>query len=685
MRGSRTGDDVTGYFAWNDALARRFFRPEAAGQPVHFFVTEDLIEEIGRTLGGGVADFLATVRAGPQGCRRSGHCQRALEVADGWRERDLDYPPYIAYLALFVLAGGHEGDFAPQAYYPSLWQLLGEDRADTLPSFERMLELWDDLEQWAIGDRGGELGHFEARIVGGKIHVGLPLAQTILTESEREALRRVFADAGLDPARAPSSRELRRALVVHGRGLLRPRTMRALERAPDADQEALLDAVADDFSDWDGELPVAPGAEAGASVFAGLRICLSLDRVAGVLKPSLRLVSRREFPEEGLRIAGLATDPLECAEFFDGWSTPLSIPGTGRSYEPEYAAWQSGLKGSDATARWTVQLERARVRVFVEGKSLMLPGVVEVLQLPPNGPFYLAFDAASCEPIREWLESDCDGWSPINISRGLPDGWSFGTVERARSDRGICDVRPELGYADRVSLRFVGGIRTSRGNRYYSFAPPSVTIHGASDSHRVYVAGRKLEPLGDSGSRFPVPDDLPTDARLLVEVRDDADEAVKRSALYLVSGVPWRIDNPSLTVDRFGSVAQEEGDVCGALCREAIDQEMPADLLRTPGLAETDGRIYFLGQRKGEVAVWPRDPLPRWQAVWAVPFRRRGRAIFCGEAVAGAEPLPETVGERSDQDLWRDLLWRRRKRIAPPTDRGQEALWRLYTGAASDR
>ena len=167
-----------GYVAWNDALAAHFFRPAAADQAVYLFVTEELVAELGRPLGGGVEAFVAAVRAGPPGVTRAGHCQRALQIAANWRRTGRKYPPYIAYLALFVLAGGHEGEFAPHAYYPRLWDLLGEPGTGQPPSFDRMFELWDDLEQWCVRDRNGELGAFQARIVGEWVHVGLPLAQT---------------------------------------------------------------------------------------------------------------------------------------------------------------------------------------------------------------------------------------------------------------------------------------------------------------------------------------------------------------------------------------------------------------------------------------------------------------------------------------------------------------------------
>ena len=66
-----------------------------------------------------------------------------------------------------------------------------------------MWQLWEDLEEWSVFDRKGEFGMFRARIIGRKIHIGYPLAQSMLTEPERKALPRVFYDAGLDPTSAP--------------------------------------------------------------------------------------------------------------------------------------------------------------------------------------------------------------------------------------------------------------------------------------------------------------------------------------------------------------------------------------------------------------------------------------------------------------------------------------------------
>ena len=176
--------------------------------------------------------------------------------------------------------------------------------------------------------------------------------------------------------------------------------------------------------------------------------------------------------------------------------------------------------------------------------------------------------------IGEWLESDCEGWTPLPIAAGLPSGWTLGTVARASSDRGISDVRPGLGHADRLSMRLVDGVRASGGNRYFSFAPPRLAVHGASAAHQVRVAGRVVHPSADSAFTYGLPDDLPTDSRIGLEVLD-GDDVVRRSSLYLVSGVPWRFEHPLLTVDLFGDQA-EDGAVCGAVASAFPRSPFPA-------------------------------------------------------------------------------------------------------------
>lgn len=417
------------YLTWNDALASRFFSPASAGTSVYLFVTDEVLTEVGRSLGGGRDEFIEAIRIGPPGATRTNHCQRALQIATGWRARDFEFPPYLAYLGLFVLAGGHAGEFDPRSYYPRLWELLGEPGAGAPPSFERMWELWEDLESWSVRDCQGSLGIFEARPLGGKIHIGLPLAQTVLTEAERRALPTIFVQAGLDVGTLPSRRELRRALL-QGRALLRRQTVGSLESAPGSFSEALIDVVSDEFINWDGEIPLMSlGQQSRRELTAGLRLCLSVDKVSRQARATLRCRPHRELPDDGLLLtSSTIIQPLTCTEFLPGWSHPLTTFPAGSEFTPPASAWSNGMTLSSASPRWTLRLRPARIRAFVEGHPEQLPGLIEVRALSRGSAFYLAFPEALWPRLETWIAADCDGWTQLDLMGGLPTGWMFGLI-----------------------------------------------------------------------------------------------------------------------------------------------------------------------------------------------------------------------------------------------------------------
>ncbi len=229
------------YLEWNQRLLDHFFRPEMADRSVYLYVNEELIESLGVDPNP-TADFIRAVKEGPPWANEEQLCGRAMQAFEGWRDRTTA-PAYVAYLALFVLAAGIEGDFAPHAYYPRLRSLLGEEPTPgQFPSFDRMLYLWDDLERWSVDDRSGQLGIFTLRLTGGWINVGVPLAQTMLTERERGFLPNIFAAANLDPHAPPSPEELREHLVRLGTGSLTSRTVRRLARPKPSERVSLCPA-----------------------------------------------------------------------------------------------------------------------------------------------------------------------------------------------------------------------------------------------------------------------------------------------------------------------------------------------------------------------------------------------------------------------------------------------------------
>ncbi len=247
----------TDYIGWNNRIASHFFRPEMEGRTVFLYVTEELLNDLGRPFNEGMLEFLKAVKQGPPWVTRQGICQKALQSMIKWHSRKSEFPPYIAYLALFTLAASIEGDFAVHSYYPRLRTLLGEgDAVGQYPSFHQMLSLWDDLEKWSNEEKQGCLGVFHTPLVGNCIHVGVPIAQTLLTERERNTLSQIFVDAKLDPTSPLSDHELATLLARYGQSTLTNKTLRLLQSPRSNDnnlRSAILEAIEEELLEWDGE------------------------------------------------------------------------------------------------------------------------------------------------------------------------------------------------------------------------------------------------------------------------------------------------------------------------------------------------------------------------------------------------------------------------------------------------
>ena len=90
------------------------------GATYTFTSTRGLVSELEQELEPEAGKFLTVVKDGPPWAYSQSICQCALQAYMNWRNREVHFPPYIAYLGLFVLAGGADGDFSPNAYYPRL-------------------------------------------------------------------------------------------------------------------------------------------------------------------------------------------------------------------------------------------------------------------------------------------------------------------------------------------------------------------------------------------------------------------------------------------------------------------------------------------------------------------------------------------------------------------------------------
>lgn len=678
------------YMAWNDAIGARFFNPDRAGSRVFLYVTKEVVAEIGSHNGADLNDFVAAIKTGPEQWitrHKQSICQHALQVMQDWRTRGLEYPPYLGYLALFVLADTVEVEgFARFSYYPGLRQVLGEiPEAGGYPSFDKMYALWFDLEQWSNEDKGGAWGIFQADILGKREYVGLPKAQTILTDDERHKLPLLFAEYGFDPTSLPSDRELSHLFAHETHRYLMPRTKEILGQGVDIGNamcEVLLDAILEELLNWDGTVPAHSEQGSETESMAGnLRLTMSLDRTARTARFGLRCRSKSEYPEEGLQLSGGAIhEPLICSEDWQGWSMPLAnADRAGGIFDASCLDWREGLSLVDREHSWKATLSKRAVRVMVSAKPDGFDGFMEQSQLPQGKPFYLLADEEHAEALQDWGRASCEGFSEIALTAGLPTGWRLFAVERANLDAGIRDMFPYLAFPTVLRIQFFGGLRM-KGNQYFTFALPRIGVAGAVEGASVFCNDHPLDRDPETGL-YSIPNTLCA-RRLVVEVKCNG-ERIRSRSIYSVETVAWRNVGADAGLDRFGRRAADgAADRCVGTIVEGVNP-LPFD----PGtfLPPTAGhRVYFIGRNPGEIVEFPTEILPDdWRPVWAVPMRGGdGTAIYCGGNPANEGPGTGGSNDRRRRRLWKEVLWYLRKRIASPAHPALARLWREYKEVA---
>jgi hypothetical protein len=669
---------VMTFLEWNDTIAGHFFREEKSGRTVYLYVTQKLIEELGSASGATPADFIAAMKAGPSWATRTGLCQKAIQSMEGWQARHLQWPPYIGYLALFVLAAGLEGDFASHSYYPRLRALLGEPPVpgQQYPSFQRMYELWSDLEQWAGRKKQGALGVLRLDIAGSWMHVGLPVAQTILTEAERQHLhQRVFAEGGLDSGDPLPDAELARIIRENGVGQLRPRTLAAL--APDKVQSeyslVLLDRILEELEGWTAadtlERPAGPSPLRGR-----LLLGLQIDSTARLA--TVRFHVRLRQDEAGT--VAVTHDGLEytCRLLPDGHSTAL-LDASGKHLDGAQFDWLRPITLA-AHDKLLLHAPASQVRIFTDGSLAGMSGFIETHLLDPTRSFAVAVAGQAVEHVRAWGEVSCLDFRERQLL-GLPAGWVLFTAIRATSDALIREHVPQLSFAHHLRrIRLEGGLRLPGATQYYfRFAPPVIRLEGASEDAGVLLNGLITVARNPAGT-FNIPDDLlvedtisvacaGTSLRRFVYLRDQLD----------ASGAYWqRTYTPAGVLEEATLVT-----VTHIACGIPASHESPSPP-STPLLPlEPRQTAVLVGAQPGQVAAYQPGVLPAWEPVWAVVRHRKvAVARFIGRSLS--PPDLSLRGSQRSVRAWRSVLWHQRKRISPPAFEPARALWLAYQEAA---
>jgi hypothetical protein len=661
------------YREWNDRIAAQCFRPDMVGKNVYLYITPELINSLGREDGLGCSDFISAVKIGFRLKRQSeGICKDAL-----WsmKQRRDQYPLYIGYLALFVLAACVDGEFAAHAYYPRLRELLGEPSVTgTYPDFGEMWQLWQDLEHWANEERSGELGIFTYRNIGKQKHIGLPLAQTLLNEKECRDLPYIFGVAGLDPVTLPSGEMIASLLVKHGNNHLRNRTLELLKTSTtDELKQTLLEIITDELHDWDGYFE--DSSNQTGQVSGSLRLCCRIDQIAGRTDFTLRCRTKREFPEDGLTLELEELDnnqSFSCEEYPDDWSSPITTT-KGQSLDASSLDWARVVKMKSPDLKWCFRLPSSPIRVFVDGNSEGLPNLVEVRQLPIQREFHLAAHKDCLDDLTAWGKSSCQGFEELAIKNGLPKSWHFFKVGLACSDKEIKYRYPVMSFPTTLRLELVGGIRVGRGNKFFKFVPPKLILQGNNDSVQIFCNDVPLDS-DDKGIY-----ELPLNSSELVIKAKRGEDTVKSTSLSLFEDIPWQFEDINCRCDRFGNGLTELTKANGITGALVTDFDCPDFNFNTLLPMPDKKRVVFVGRKTGQISsTLPED----WTPVWIISKGLRSQVFFCGGNLAESEPISVNCKDQRKLKDWKKLLWVERRKVHAPTQVNLRILWQKFVKEA---
>lgn len=663
-----------------------------AHKEVLIYINESVIKFLGGQ--GGVDSFIEAVKHGPEWVTRTEFCQKAYQAYDGWRNRQLEYPPYIAYLACCVLAATLEGDWDSKAFYPRLRKLLNEPEPEgTLPDIHLMRQIWKDLEKWSREDKKEELGRFVARWRGKRCNVGLPLSQTIISDIERKGLVRIFEDANLDPKDAPSPEAMPRILLRYGKEYLEKRTIKLLENSDDDSRilrEALIRFVLDELETWDGLITIReeqPGTSEQVTEKRKrlmLRICLKLDTLNNTVTTYLRTNTDQEYPEEGISIRLKGDDARwSCAGAHEGWSKKIvNESNPSEALDAKKLDWANGDTLIDNDGSFDIKLKSATTRLFITGQNESLPDWIDANRLEREVEFYLACYGQDIEKVREWGKVSCGIFKEL-VYAGLPQGWAlFHGKDTTQSCPGI-DV---LSLSSVVMLKLKG---ISIGNRtYLKIAPPEIIIENASGNEIVTLDGLPLDTKDSERSVWTIPEATAAKNSVIIEVKVEQ-EIVDAKQIYLEDVSIRKLESIECYRDKEGQICKGEQNkprVHGAMI---LSEDTVIANSYDPKLNfNLPDKSILLGARPGEIHELAENKFeqPDWHPIWIIFIRNRkslelhylGSRHLKIDEILPQEPLDNQTSVKR----WKGFIWRNRKIIRGPSLNMLKKVWKKYIEVA---
>lgn len=544
------------YRAWNDAFAAEFFSGKYGGRPVYIDLEDEVFRRVAESIGvapgrDAEAEFIAavdgTLRIDDWGGIFRDHAEALLHFK---LFEDGTWPPQVGLLGFQSLVAERmrsEGDLRASNYYGRFLEILGRDPADgnlrqkLANAFSNESDaLWAELNGW-LREKPEVRGLPTAFAFDSRVHIGLPMSQALVRESDRAVLHQMFDDLDLDAGQTIAGDDMERLLRSYIPTSHAGKSFKKL-CADNSAAPRIAEVACLELASWTPALD-------SQSALVGVRVGLSLAK-KGLPRPSIHLgLIVKSQAADHARIAFGAIDDSDDR----GDEVPLS------------SADESGWRRVDARIPSDAMLN-STIGVQVPGTAsgARTPRRLVLFQQQTDGPLLLEVARVRlgaehtilvAESLREKLEQELakiarPGFLWSDSRAGIPDGWSM--VERveiiAITETKLLDLGALIPRAW-TDLTIEGGLRIpGRVRRWHSGFPPEIQAISATGQEATLQI-RAARDSGDERDTVHLAEDFDDlailDASILrgedceveVEVveRSSAASVLNRSSFSLVS------------------------------------------------------------------------------------------------------------------------------------------------------
>lgn len=605
--------------AWNKALAGWFFGQHLAGRPVFLCVDEETLEVVGRESGivasGAVESLSRAVRSR---VRSGSPLDSWVRDATTWRQSGfVGPPPFVAVLAVTVLAATMLGNPNDHSYYRKLNDLLGLSGYRMPRDFDSDIQqLWSCLNEW--------LDHFHHGVFGVATatnnfssfpNMGWALSQTVLRPSDRAKLPFLFAALGVYPGQQVDGQLLlaglrRSAMGGHG---MSKRLADVLDHPALTDR--LATTLASELARWDGTLRDESGRRAA-------ELLLTFHQRSRAFGVAIR--TSADLAHLGLTVCGSA--PVQLGEPDELQLLPLPVT-TSLLDGTSVSAGLTGLSAEDHSSgddpRW-IRLVMPRRDIHLLAPNDGLARWVEVRAAEVHRRHLVVVRAGLARAAVDVMKS-LSQTEPRRTPIPCPSGWLCYQFEPDRV-RAIDGPLSALSPRGTQVSTLEGGLPISaRARVFLSAGPPDVLLDLEALDSMSAVDGQVVTDIGPLGRLRLADRELTAGTHqidvggthLTVRLVDEHATGPASCSLAIAlradispAGRPWMIPAWTGAQDSPADDNRPRDVLLRGACIELTEQAGPHHELdfAQPAEARIGGRHYALGDQRVAVPVFPSAP-----------------------------------------------------------------------------